>query len=58
VIPLAQYVLDGILSEEQALALRNAVRERRNIVIAGGTSSGKTTLANALLQEMAATGIA
>jgi P-type conjugative transfer ATPase TrbB len=56
VISLAQYVLDGILSEEQALALRNAVRERRNIVIAGGTSSGKTTLANALLQEMAATG--
>lgn len=56
VISLAQYVLDGILSEEQALALRQAVRERRNIVIAGGTSSGKTTLANALLQEMAATG--
>jgi type IV secretion system protein TrbB len=56
VISLAQYVLDGILSEEQALALRDAVRERRNIVIAGGTSSGKTTLANALLQEMAATG--
>jgi len=56
VISLAQYVIDGILSEEQALALRDAVRERRNIVIAGGTSSGKTTLANALLQEMAATG--
>jgi type IV secretion system protein TrbB len=56
VIPLAQYVIDGILSESQALALRQSVRERRNVVIAGGTSSGKTTLANALLQEMAATG--
>ena len=56
VISLAQYVLDGILTEDQALSLRQAVRERRNIVIAGGTSSGKTTLANALLQEMAATG--
>lgn len=56
VISLAQYVIDGILSEDQALSLRQAVRERRNIVIAGGTSSGKTTLANALLQEMAATG--
>jgi type IV secretion system protein TrbB len=56
VISLAQYVLDGILTEEQALALRQAVRDRRNVVIAGGTSSGKTTLANALLQEMAATG--
>jgi P-type conjugative transfer ATPase TrbB len=56
VISLAQYVIDGILTEEQALSLRQAVRDRRNIVIAGGTSSGKTTLANALLQEMAATG--
>jgi len=56
VISLAQYVLDGILTEGQALSLRQAVRDRRNIVIAGGTSSGKTTLANALLQEMAATG--
>jgi P-type conjugative transfer ATPase TrbB len=56
VIPLAHYVIDGILTESQAIALRQAVQERRNIVIAGGTSSGKTTLANALLQEMAATG--
>lgn len=56
VIRLAQYVLDGVMSEAQALALRQAVRERRNIVIAGGTSTGKTTLANALLQEMATTG--
>jgi type IV secretion system protein VirB11 len=29
------------------------VNDRRNIVIAGGTSSGKTTLANALLAEIA-----
>jgi type IV secretion system protein TrbB len=56
VIRLAQYVVDGVMSEVQALALRQAVRERRNIVIAGGTSTGKTTLANALLQEMASTG--
>ncbi|HCF3133310.1 TPA: Flp pilus assembly complex ATPase component TadA, partial [Pseudomonas aeruginosa] len=31
-------------------------RERQNILIAGGTSTGKTTLANALLAEIAATG--
>jgi len=56
VIRLAQYVIDNILTESHALVLRQAVRERRNIVIAGGTSTGKTTLANALLQEVAATG--
>jgi type IV secretion system protein VirB11 len=56
VIRLSQYVADEILSPAQATFLRDAVAERKNIVIAGGTSTGKTTLANALLQEMAASG--
>ena len=55
-IRLEAYVADGILSEAQAAFLRSAVRERQNILIAGGTSTGKTTLANALLAEIAATG--
>lgn len=55
VIGLADYVSDGILTAEQAEFLRRAVRERQNILIAGGTSTGKTTLANALLAEIAAT---
>lgn len=50
---LLDYVNDGIMRPEVALALSMAVVERRNILVAGGTSSGKTTLANALLAEMA-----
>ncbi|MFA7604931.1 MAG: P-type conjugative transfer ATPase TrbB [Novosphingobium sp.] len=50
---LIDYVADGIMRPEVALALSMAVVERRNILVAGGTSSGKTTLANALLNEMA-----
>jgi type IV secretion system protein VirB11 len=56
VIPLERYVADGMMSTAQAGFLVRAVRERRNILVAGGTSTGKTTLANALLAEIAATG--
>ena len=50
---LADYVRDGMMSNAAADLLRAAVGRRLNILVAGGTSSGKTTLANALLAEMA-----
>jgi P-type conjugative transfer ATPase TrbB len=56
VIRLDDYVADGILMASQAAVLRQAVRDRLNILISGGTSTGKTTLANALLAEIATTG--
>jgi type IV secretion system protein VirB11 len=55
VFTLEDYVAVGIMAEVQAEALREAVRERRNILVAGGTSTGKTTLTNALLAEVAKT---
>ena len=53
VYTLMDYVGSGIASAEAARLLSLAVVERLNILVAGGTSSGKTTLANALLAEMA-----
>lgn len=56
IFELLDYVKAGIMSPVQARALSEAVITRQNIVIVGGTSSGKTTLVNALLSEVAETG--
>ena len=55
VFTLDDYAAAGIMTPEQAEVLRRAVAERRNILVAGGTSTGKTTLTNALLAEVAKT---
>src|SRR5712692_7562909 len=49
---LDDYVRDGILHEVHAQTLRDAIDRRLNIVVAGGTGSGKTTLAGAMINEM------
>ena len=53
VFSLDDYVAAGIMSADQAVTLRTAVASRANILVAGGTSTGKTTLTNALLAEVA-----
>ena len=55
VFTLDDYVDAGIMSAAQASALREGVAARANILVAGGTSTGKTTLTNALLAEVAKT---
>ena len=51
---LDDYVAE-IMTSEQAEILKSAVAARKNILVAGGTSTGKTTLTNALLAEVAKT---
>lgn len=51
-IPLDDYVDDGIMTERQAGLITHAISRRLNIVVAGGTGSGKTTLANAVIAEI------
>lgn len=53
VFTLDDYVAAGIMTLDQAATLRAAVATRANILVAGGTSTGKTTLTNALLAEVA-----
>lgn len=48
---LGDYVEQGSLSPALCAALKDALSARANILIAGGTSSGKTTFTNALLAE-------
>ncbi|WP_404995465.1 P-type conjugative transfer ATPase TrbB [Cupriavidus pauculus] len=53
VFTLAEYVAKGIMTQAQRERLEAAVVAGKNVVIVGGTGSGKTTLANGLLATMA-----
>jgi type IV secretion system protein TrbB len=55
VFTLEDYVTASIITTDQAETLRDAIRRRRNVLVAGGTSTGKTTLVNALLAEVSKT---
>jgi P-type conjugative transfer ATPase TrbB len=52
VIPLSQQVQQGTVTPEQADILETAIRHRQNIVIVGATLSGKTVLADSLMDSM------
>jgi len=52
VFSLAQYVSEGVMTSSQHDALNIAIEAHRNILVIGGTGSGKTTLVNAIIAEM------
>jgi type IV secretion system protein VirB11 len=55
VFELDDYVSNGIMTEDQARVIREAVSKRLNIIVSGGTGTGKTTLTNAIIAEIVRT---
>lgn len=52
VFTLADYVAQGIMTQRHMEAIADGVRHRKNILVVGGTGTGKTTLTNAVIRHM------
>ena len=52
IFTLEQYVEAGIMTAAQQAVLTTAIKAHRNILVIGGTGSGKTTLVNAIINAM------
>jgi len=55
IFTLDDYISSGSLSIQQKEIILQSIKERKNILIVGGTSTGKTTFANAVIDEIAKT---
>jgi hypothetical protein len=53
VFTLEDYVTSGIMTARQRAAIERSARSRLNILVVGGTTTGKTTLTNAILRYIA-----
>ena len=52
IFTLDDYVKQGVMTENQKNVIITAIHNKKNIIAAGGTKSGKTTLLNAILEEV------
>lgn len=52
IFSLDDYVENGIMTAVQKDVLTDAISNHRNILVSGGTGSGKTTLINSLVNQM------
>jgi type IV secretion system protein VirB11 len=52
IFTLAQYVDAGIMTSAQCTTIEAAIASHKNILVIGGTGSGKTTLVNAIINQM------
>lgn len=49
ILTFDDYIRSGTITSEQVQVIKQAIRDHQNIVIAGGTNSGKTTFTNSCL---------
>ena len=55
IFTLEDLVAQGVLSQRQKMGLQEAIINKKNVLIVGGTDTGKTTFANALLDVVSKT---
>ncbi|HHB94373.1 MAG TPA: P-type conjugative transfer ATPase TrbB [Campylobacterales bacterium] len=52
IFTLSDYLKEGIITKNQKVIIEESIKSKKNILIVGGTGSGKTTLTNAIIETI------